>query len=80
MNRRINVTLPEETLRLLARVTKKGDRSRLIDQAVRYYVQDKGRVQLKRRVKEGAIHRAERDLALAEEWFPLEDEVWPSNG
>ena len=79
MNRRINVTLPEETLLLLEHVAKKGDRSRLIDAAVRYYVEEQGRSQLKRRVRAGALRRAERDLRLAEEWFPLEDEVWLNN-
>jgi CopG family transcriptional regulator / antitoxin EndoAI len=79
VNRRINVTLPEETLGLLERVAKKGDRSRLIDEAVRFYVEEKGRSQLKRRVKEGALRRAKRDLRLTEEWFPLEDEVWQNN-
>jgi CopG family transcriptional regulator/antitoxin EndoAI len=76
VNQRINVSLPEETLRLLDRVTDKGDRSRFIDQAVRYYIDEKGRRELKKRLKEGAIRRAARDLQLTEEWFPLEEEVW----
>ena len=76
MNQRINVSLPEETLRLLDRVAGKGDRSRLIDQAVRYYIDQQGRSELKKRLKEGAIRRAARDLQLTEEWLPLEEEVW----
>lgn len=76
VNRRINISLPEETLRLLDRVADKGDRSRLIDEAVRYYIDDKGRRELKKRLKEGAIRRAPRDLQLTEEWFPLEEEAW----
>jgi CopG family transcriptional regulator/antitoxin EndoAI len=76
VNQRINISLPEETLRLLDRVADKGDRSRLIDQAVRYYIDEKGRRELKKRLKEGAIRRATRDLQLTEEWFPLEEEVW----
>jgi CopG family transcriptional regulator/antitoxin EndoAI len=76
VNQRINVSLPEETLRLLERVAGKGDRSRLIDQAVRYYIDQKGRGELKKHLKEGAIRRAARDLQLTEEWFPLEEEVW----
>lgn len=42
MHRRINITLPEETVRLIDRVAAKGDRSRLIDEAVRHYVQKTG--------------------------------------
>ena len=76
VNQRINVSLPEESLRLLDRVTDKGDRSRFIDQAVRYYIDQKGLRELKKRLQEGAIRRAERDLQLTEEWFPLEEEVW----
>jgi CopG family transcriptional regulator/antitoxin EndoAI len=80
VNQRINVSLPEETLRLLDRVAGKGDRSRLIDEAVRYYIDDKGRGEIKKRLKEGAIRRATRDLQLTEEWFPLEEEVWNDGG
>jgi CopG family transcriptional regulator/antitoxin EndoAI len=76
VNRRINISLPEETLALLDRVADKGDRSRLIDEAVRYYIDDKGRLELRKRLKEGAIRRAPRDLQLTEEWFPLEEEAW----
>jgi len=76
VHQRINVSLPEETLRLLDRVAGKGDRSRLIDEAVRYYIDDKGRSALKKRLKEGALRRAPRDLQLTEEWFPLDEEAW----
>jgi len=76
VNQRINVSLPEETLRLLDRVTGKGDRSRFIDEAVRYYIDEKGRSEIKKRLKEGAIRRAARDLQLTEEWFPLDEEAW----
>ena len=76
MQQRINITLPEETLGLIDRVTRKGDRSRFIDRAVKHYVGTIGRANLKKRLKEGAIKRAERDLRLAEEWFTLEEEAW----
>lgn len=76
MNKRINITLPEKTVQLLDRVAQKGTRSRLIDRAVRRYVVELGRANLRRRLKEGAIREAELDLQLAEEWFPLEEEAW----
>lgn len=76
MNQRINITLPEETLTLIDRVAEKGDRSRFIDLAIKYYVEAMGKAKLKKLLKEGAIARAERDLRLAEEWFNLEEEAW----
>jgi hypothetical protein len=34
---------------------------------------------LRERLKNEAIVNAERDLAIAAEWFALEEEVWESN-
>ncbi len=76
MHRRVNITLPEETLRLIDRVVPKGDRSRLIAEAVRHYVGARGRAELRRRLREGAVRRAERNLQLVADWFSLDEEAW----
>ena len=76
MHRRVNITLPEETIRLIDRAAARGDRSRFIDQAVKHFVQEARRAKLKTLLKEGAVRRAERDLLLAEEWFGLDEEAW----
>jgi CopG family transcriptional regulator/antitoxin EndoAI len=76
LRKRINITLSEETLELIDRVTEHGDRSRFIDEAVRHYIQETGRTNLRNRLKEGAIRRAERDLQLTEEWFNVDEEPW----
>ncbi|HEV8524257.1 MAG TPA: ribbon-helix-helix domain-containing protein [Terriglobales bacterium] len=76
MHKRINITLPEDTIRMIDRVARNGGRSRLIDQAVRRYVAEVGRENLRAKLKEGAIRRAERDLEIAGEWLPLEQEAW----
>ena len=76
MHRRINDTLPEETVRMIDRVATKGNRSRLIADAVTHFVQATGRAQLRKKLREGAIRRADRDLQLTREWFPLDEEAW----
>ncbi len=76
MYRRLNITLPETTVRLIDRVARRGSRSRLVDQAIRHYVRDLGRSALKKRLREGAVRRGERDLATAHEWFDLEEAAW----
>jgi CopG family transcriptional regulator/antitoxin EndoAI len=75
--RRINITLPERALKLVDRVASRGDRSRFIAEAIQHYVSASKRIQLKKSLKEGAIRRAERDRVLVDEWFNLEEEVWP---
>ena len=76
MHRRMNVTLPEETIRLIDRSANHGNRSRFIDEAVRYFVREHGRTRLRQLLEEGAERRAERDLAIAEEWFHVDNTAW----
>ena len=76
MRQRVNITLAEETIRMLDGVAGKGERSRLIDEAVRHFVKARRPETLRTRLKEGARKRAERDLRLAEDWFLLEEESW----
>lgn len=75
MPKRINISLAESTVRLLDRVSEKGDRSRLIDETIRYYIQEKGRTRLQAKIREGAEKRSQRDLALAQEWFAVESDL-----
>lgn len=75
-HKRINITLPESTVALLESVADKGNRSSLIDDAVKLYVKNLKEKTLKQQLKEGAIARAERNLQMAQEWSHLEDEVW----
>lgn len=76
MHKRINITLPEETVRLLDRVSAKGDRSGLIDRAIKRYVEETGKANLRRRLKEGYERRAAADLETVEAWFSLDEKVW----
>jgi len=76
MTARINVVLPLETLRVLDRVAPKGSRSRLISEAVLYYVERKAKTNLAERLKAGALANARRDLEIAQEWFSLDEEAW----
>jgi CopG family transcriptional regulator / antitoxin EndoAI len=76
MIKRINISLKSETLELLERQAAKGERSQFIDQAIQHYAAQIQKEALRQQVKAGAIHRAERDQHLAQEWFPLEDETW----
>ena len=76
VHKRINITLPEETIGLLDRVAPKRERSRLIDDAIRSYVADIGTANLHRKLKEGYTEHARRDLETAESWFSLDEDAW----
>ncbi len=74
--KRVNITLPVKTVELLDHLIEKGARSRLISEAVLYYIKELGRKNLQQKLKEGAISRAKRDVDIVDEWFPLDEEVW----
>ena len=76
MHRRINITLPEKTIRLIDGVARKGGRSFLISEAVQQYVASLGKERLRRLIKEGARRNADRDLKLVEEWCSVDETPW----
>ena len=63
-------------IRLIDRSASKGNRSRFIDEAVKYFVREHGRTELKRLLGEGAERRAVRDLAITAEWFDVDKDAW----
>jgi len=73
--KRVNITLPPETLKLIDRVSK-DNRSEFINKAVRLHVNRLERARLKQRLKETYLERAKEDLAIAKEWEPIERELW----
>ena len=75
MSKRINIVLPDRTLAVLDRVSRKGNRSQIISRAVLYFVESQGKEMLRERLKREALANAERDVAMAAEWFPLEEEA-----
>jgi len=78
MNKRINVILPTATVAVLDKVSTKGNRSALIDRAIRHYVKTQSQQNLRERLKLEALANADRDLQMVAEWFPLEEEAWRS--
>jgi CopG family transcriptional regulator/antitoxin EndoAI len=76
MSKRINIVLPDTTVRVLDRVAPKGDRSRFISQAVLHYVESVGQQNLREQLKAGYQANAKEGLRIALEWFPLEEEAW----
>jgi CopG family transcriptional regulator/antitoxin EndoAI len=75
MSKRINIVLPDRTLAVLDRVASKGNRSRFISRAVLHFIEAQGQETLRERLKREALANAERDVTMAAEWFPLEEEV-----
>jgi len=73
---KVTLTLPSEVMDAVREEAAPRGYSRFIAEAVTYYVQEQRRQALRERLIAGYQATAERDQALAEEWRPLEEEVW----
>ena len=60
---------------MLHRAVPRGQRSRLIDLAVRRSIDEQGRADLQKQLELGATARSERDRQIAEDWFTLPDQT-----
>jgi hypothetical protein len=76
MKKRLNIVLPEATVRTIARLTKPGERSRFIDRAVRHYVATRSTEALKAQMERTAVRDRDLDREVAEEWLAVDQEIW----
>jgi CopG family transcriptional regulator / antitoxin EndoAI len=76
MAKRINVILPESTLRAIDRLAKPGERSRLIDKAVQHYVMTRSAEGICQQLTKAAIRDRDLDLEVASEWAAVDQESW----
>ena len=64
MYQAINIHLPNDTLVEIDRLAPEGDRMLFINEAIQFYIIEANKKALRDLLKEGAIARADRDLAL----------------
>ena len=76
MAKRINVMLPEDTVRTIDRLAPPGQRSRFITRAVHHYVITASPEALHERLKQAAIRDQDLDLEIANDWFAVDQEQW----
>jgi hypothetical protein len=76
MAKRINVILPEATVRTLNRLARPGQRSRFIERAVQHYVTTASAEALQERLKQAALRDRDLDQEIAGDWFAVDQEQW----
>jgi CopG family transcriptional regulator / antitoxin EndoAI len=76
MGKRVNIVLPESTLRTIDRMVKRGGRSRFISQAVEHFVTYQSAEALRSRLELAAIRDRDLDREVAADWFAVDREAW----
>ncbi|MGA2183984.1 MAG: hypothetical protein ABSH47_13225 [Bryobacteraceae bacterium] len=76
MTRRVNIVLPETTLRTITRVAGRGQRSRFINQAVQHFVAWQSAEALRTRLEQAAVRDRDLDREVAAEWLDADQQAW----
>jgi len=76
MNQRINIVLPEATIRTIDRLARPGQRSRFINQAVQHYVAENKAASLRARLEETAVRDRDLDREIMQDWLEIDREQW----
>jgi hypothetical protein len=76
MNKRINIVLPQGTLRTIDRMVKPGGRSRFINQAVVHFVTHQSVEALRSQLERAAIRDRDLDRGVASDWLGVDTEAW----
>jgi len=76
MAKRINVILPEDTIRTIDRLARRGQRSGFIHRAVQHYVATAGPEAVQERLKRAAIRDRDLDLEISHDWLAVDQEQW----
>jgi CopG family transcriptional regulator / antitoxin EndoAI len=76
MSKRVNIVLPESTLRTIDHMVKPGGRSRFINEAVEHFVTHQSAEALRSRLELAAVRDRDLDRDVAAEWFAVDREAW----
>src|SRR5947199_1864878 len=76
MAKRINVILPEATVKTIDRLSRPGQRSRFIERAVQHYVTTASPDALQERLKQAALRDRDLDVEISNDWFAVDQEQW----
>jgi metal-responsive CopG/Arc/MetJ family transcriptional regulator len=74
--RRINVILPESTIKRLDKVAKPGERSQFIDKAVRHYITTQSKEALRALLEYTTVRDIDLNQKIMEDWADVDRESW----
>jgi hypothetical protein len=73
---RINIILPEHTVRAIDRLSRPRERSRFIQRAVEHYINTQSPEAIVERLKHTALRDQDLDQEIANDWSIVDQESW----
>lgn len=76
VNKRVNIVLPERTLKTIDRIVKPGGRSHFINEAVTHFVTHRSAEALRSRLEQAAVRDRDLDREITADWSDVDKEAW----
>jgi CopG family transcriptional regulator/antitoxin EndoAI len=76
MRKRINIVLPETTVKAISRMARPGQRSEFINQAVKHFVAHHSTEALRMQLEATAIRDRDLDREIAADWLAVDEQAW----
>lgn len=76
MSKRINIVLPETTVKTIDRMVRPGQRSHFINHAVQHFVAHQSSEALRARLEMTAVRDQDIDREVAQDWFAVDQLSW----
>lgn len=76
MGKRINIVLPESTIRTISRIAAPGQRSRFINEALQHFVANRSAEALRAQLERAVLRDQDLDREVAADWLAVDQETW----
>jgi hypothetical protein len=76
VKKRLNIILPETTVRTIDRMAKPGERSLFIDQAIQHFVTHRSTEALRDQLERAVVRDRDLDREITNEWVAADQELW----
>jgi hypothetical protein len=76
MGKRINIVLPELTIRTIDRMVKPGQRSLFINHAVQYFVAHRSPEALRSQLEMAVLRDQDLDREVSADWLAVDQQTW----
>jgi metal-responsive CopG/Arc/MetJ family transcriptional regulator len=73
---RLNIILPKDQVEFMNRIAGPRNRSRIISESIREYIQRRGKMELEKQLEEGYRATAKENIVLAREFEAADLEGW----
>jgi metal-responsive CopG/Arc/MetJ family transcriptional regulator len=76
MRKRLNIVLPETTIKGIDRMARRGQRSEFINQAVKHFISHHSAEALRTQLESAVVRDRDLNREISTDWVGVDEEAW----